>query len=295
MLRRVVYLAVAAALVSALAGCAFSIIGFEQRASWRVAEERACMARRPQAYFIRQTQKVNGRGPCGIDYPLKVSALEGGTIGVGPDATIGCPITEALEIWMRYSVQPAALAYFGSPIVEIRQISAYYCRTRNNARGAELSEHGFGNALDIAGFKLADGRTIVVKSGWHGKQDERAFLREVLASACKSFKTVLGPGAKYHGDHFHLDLAHHNKSGTSRYCNPKPSVTPPERPPFEGERYAAIPGQPRYDLIHTASTAYAPATPVPPDLLELLAPPELDGEDAIGEDDLVTFWGRSVD
>ena len=120
----------------------------------------------------------------------------------------------ALEIWMRYSVQPAAIANFGMPIVEIRQISAYSCRTMNNKKGAELSEHAFGNALDIAGFKLANGRVIVVKSGWRGSADEQRFLREVFSSACKTFKTVLGPGAAYHSDHFHVDLARHGKSGT---------------------------------------------------------------------------------
>ena len=294
MLRRVAYLAVLAGLGLSLTGCALSMFSFEQRASWREDEERACMARRPETYFIRQAKAIDGKGVCGIDYPLKVYALEGGTIGIGPDATIGCPMTEMLEIWMRYSVQPAALAWFGAPVVEIKQISSYSCRSRNNVRGAELSEHAFGNAIDIAGFKLASGREIIVKSDWMGSADERGFLREVFASACRSFKTVLGPGAKYHGDHFHLDLAHHNKSGTAQYCNPHPSVTPPARPPYDGARMAAFPGQPRYGLAYTGSIG--PATPIPPGgpgADEEAAP--ADGDGSLSDDDLVSLWGRLPD
>src|SRR6476619_2245515 len=110
------------------------------------------------------------------------------------------------------------------PVVEIRQISDYSCRTRNNVHGAKLSEHAFGNAVDVAAFKLLDGRVVTVKTGWRGQPDEQSFLREVAATACARFKTFLGPGAPYHGDHFHLDLAHHDKAGTSRYCRPTPQV-----------------------------------------------------------------------
>ncbi len=37
---------------------------------------------------------------------------------------------------------------------------------------------------------------------------------------------------KYHNDHFHIDLAHHNEQGTSRYCNPRPDGPAPRRGPY---------------------------------------------------------------
>lgn len=273
MLRRVAYLAVAAGLCLVVSGCAFNFIGFERRAEWREQAERACMVRKPETYFIRKASSINGKGVCGLEYPLKVQALQGGTIGIGPDATLGCPITSALETWMRYSVQPASFAYFGMPVVEIRQISAYSCRTRNNKKGAELSEHAFGNALDIAGFKLANGRVVTIKSGWRGSSDERQFLHEIFSSACKTFKTVLGPGVANHSDHFHVDLARHGKSGTYTYCKPTPRVTPPARPPYQGERYAAIPGQPRYSV----ATAYTGSIKAPEQVTITDVPPTYDG------------------
>ena len=34
------------------------------------------------------------------------------------------------------------------------------------SHGAQLSEHAFGNAIDVSGFKLADGREISVVRDW---------------------------------------------------------------------------------------------------------------------------------
>ena len=235
MVRRVAYVAVVVGVALALAGCAFSFFGYERRAAWRDGEERSCMSRRlvVATAWVQPARSINDRGACGIDRPIKVSAMEYGTVSIGPTATINCPMTAAVEGWLATAVQPAALAWFGQPVTDIKQISAYACRPRNNDAGDRLSEHAFGNAIDVAGFRLADGRTVTVKSDWTmGDANARGFLREVFAAACERFKTVLGPGVKYHGDHFHLDLAHHNAGGTSRYCRPMPDGPPPRRAPY---------------------------------------------------------------
>jgi hypothetical protein len=72
---------------------------------------------------------------------------------------------------------------------------------------AHISEHAFGNALDIAAFTLSDGRRITVKDGWKGMPEEQGFLRDIQAAACQQFTTVLAPGSNvYHYDHIHVDL-----------------------------------------------------------------------------------------
>ena len=92
-------------------------------------------------------------------------------------------------------------------MVEIKQISAYSCRGMNGNPSAHISEHAFGNALDIAAFTLADGRRITVKDGWRGMPEEQGFLRDVQGAACQQFTTVLAPGSNvYHYDHIHVDL-----------------------------------------------------------------------------------------
>ena len=130
-----------------------------------------------------------------------------GPVAMKPAATLACPIVSVLDHWLAESVQPAAMRWFGARVVEIKQISAYSCRGMNGNSRAQISEHAFGNALDIAGFTLADGRHISVKDGWRGMPEEQGFLRDVQAAACQQFTTVLAPGSNvYHYDHFHVDL-----------------------------------------------------------------------------------------
>jgi hypothetical protein len=130
-----------------------------------------------------------------------------GPVAVKPTATLACPIVSVLDRWLADSVQPAAMRWFGARVVEIKQISAYSCRGMNGDSRAHISEHAFGNALDIAAFTLADGRRISVKDGWNGMPEEQGFLHDVQAAACQQFTTVLAPGSNaYHYDHIHVDL-----------------------------------------------------------------------------------------
>ena len=130
-----------------------------------------------------------------------------GAVAVTPTATLACPIVSALDRWLTDSVQPSAMRWFGSRVVEIKQISAYSCRGMNGNSRAHISEHAFGNALDIAAFTLADGRRITVKDGWKGMPEEQGFLRDIQGAACQQFNTVLAPGSNvYHYDHIHVDL-----------------------------------------------------------------------------------------
>jgi hypothetical protein len=144
-----------------------------------------------------------------------------GAVAVKPAATLACPIVSVLDRWLNDSVQPAAQRWFGSRVVEIKQISAYSCRGMNGNPNAHISEHAFGNALDIAAFTLADGRRITVKDGWHGLPEEQGFLRDVEGAACQQFNTVLAPGSNvYHYDHIHVDLM--RRAGRRLICEPAP-------------------------------------------------------------------------
>jgi hypothetical protein len=117
-------------------------------------------------------------------------------------------------------VQPAAMRWFGAPVTEIKQISAYSCRGMVGAGGSGISEHAFGNALDIAAFTFADGRRITVEAGWHGTPEEQGFLRDVHLAACDHFSTVLAPGYNAaHYNHIHVDLM--RRASGDRPCRPE--------------------------------------------------------------------------
>ncbi len=144
-----------------------------------------------------------------------------GAVSVQPAATLACPIVSSLDTWFASGIQPAAMKWLGAPVAEIRQISAYSCRGMNGQPGAKISEHAFGNALDIASFTLADGRKITVKDGWRGSPEEQGFLRDVHAAACQHFSTVLAPGSNaFHYDHIHVDLM--RRASGRQVCNPAP-------------------------------------------------------------------------
>jgi hypothetical protein len=142
-----------------------------------------------------------------------------GPVAFRPEATLACPLVSSLDRWIMESIQPAALKWFNQPVVEIRQISAYSCRGMNGNPNARISEHAFGNALDISAFTLADGRRISVKDGWRGMPEEQGFLRDIQGAACELFTTVLAPGSNvYHYDHIHVDLM--RRSSGRAICNP---------------------------------------------------------------------------
>jgi hypothetical protein len=218
----------------AVAGCLGTLIGCGgggtfnsgKRAPWRAEREQACLtggAVRASNY-VQPMSKIAGPGVCGLDVPLKVSGLSGGRVLVQPAATIGCPLTAGLDRWMQATVQPAALRYFGRPVVAIRQIASYGCRGRNGNNYGHISEHAFGNAIDIAGFRLAGGEEVSVYQGWwKGSQRQRAFLQTAIAGACDEFYTVLGPGSdRHHYNHIHVDLLMSNARNGRHYCSPSP-------------------------------------------------------------------------
>jgi hypothetical protein len=155
--------------------------------------------------------------PLGPAQGNSVSAF--GQVSMKPAATLACPIVSALDRWLTDSVQPAAMRWFGARVVEIKQISAYSCRGMNGNPHAHISEHAFGNALDIAAFTLADGRRITVKGGWRGMPEEQGFLRDVQGAACQQFNTVLAPGSNsHHEDHIHVDLM--RRASRRTICQP---------------------------------------------------------------------------
>ncbi|WP_448045215.1 extensin family protein [Bradyrhizobium liaoningense] len=130
-----------------------------------------------------------------------------GPVAIKPTATLACPIVSELDRWLADTVQPSAMRWFGVRVAEIKQISAYSCRGMNGNSRAHISEHAFGNALDISAFVLADGRRVTVKDGWRGMPEEQGFLRDVQSGACAHFTTVLAPGSNvFHYDHIHVDL-----------------------------------------------------------------------------------------
>jgi hypothetical protein len=193
---------------------------YPQQAPYRPAQRAPTYQPYPQAPARPQTFPAQRMQPAEqIPLGRDSTPVATGAVNVQPTATLACPLVSQLDNWFASGVQPAAMRWFGVPVAEIKQISAYSCRGMNGQRGARISEHAFGNALDVASFTLADGRRVTVKDGWRGLPEEQGFLRDVHASACQLFSTVLAPGSNaFHYDHIHVDLM--RRSSGRSICNP---------------------------------------------------------------------------
>lgn len=176
------------------------------------AEETACRERLRAlgVEFEEHKAEHDAQIGCSIPYPIILKTL-GKSIGVSPGTELNCPMAEAAARFMADVVQPTAKAELGADLKTVNQASAFVCRPRNGTR--KLSEHAFGNALDIASFTLSDGSKIEV--GPAPPEKDAKFLDAVRKAACGPFKTVLGPGADAdHALHFHLDLEPRRHGGT---------------------------------------------------------------------------------
>ncbi|GLI24830.1 hypothetical protein XFLAVUS301_45040 [Xanthobacter flavus] len=143
---------------------------------------------------------------CGTFIPVRLTAVrlaDGRMIPLKPAAISRCEMTVAAAAWMSEALAPAVAAA-GGVLSAIRIADSYNCRPRNRVAGAKMSEHGRGNAVDVGGFELGDGRVWTVAKGGL----PMALRASMKDSACTRFATVLGPGSDgYHEDHIHVDLA----------------------------------------------------------------------------------------
>jgi hypothetical protein len=141
---------------------------------------------------------------CGIENPVRLTEVAG--VRLSQPATVDCTTAKALRRWVANAALPT-IGRLGGGLRQLEVFDSYSCRPRNNQRGARLSEHGKGHAIDIGGFTLANGATITVLRGW-GTAAAGRMLKRLHDSACGPFGTVLGPGSDgYHENHFHFDTA----------------------------------------------------------------------------------------
>jgi hypothetical protein len=121
--------------------------------------------------------------------------------------TMSCRLAATLYMWERYVVLPAAEEELGQKVKRIETLGSYACRRVNSASTGRWSEHARGEAVDIAGFTLADGSRVMVKDAFNADSREGRFLRRVRDKACGLFSTTLSPDYNaQHADHLHFDM-----------------------------------------------------------------------------------------
>lgn len=149
---------------------------------------------------------------CGIAEPVRITEVAG--VRLSTSATIDCPTAQALHTWIEQGAKPA-VGRRGGGLAALTVAAHYVCRTRNNQRGARISEHGRGRAIDISAVVFENGQRVTVLHGWRSRENGE-MMRQMHRAACGPFGTVLGPNSdRFHQDHFHFDTARY-RSGP--YC-----------------------------------------------------------------------------
>ncbi len=188
---------------------------FPEASSAAPAKPTACQLRLAKIATFKALPILIGPGECGaVDAVLLdgIVLMDRTKIAIAPPATLRCTMAEQVAAWVREDIVPAVLK-LGSPLRGLDNYDSYECRGRNRVRGATLSEHGRANALDVRGFKLANGETVGL-TDVNVAKDWRDGIR---TSACARFSTVLGPGSDgHHEEHIHVDLA--ERRGGYKMC-----------------------------------------------------------------------------
>lgn len=130
-------------------------------------------------------------------------ALSGGVLIATPP--MRCAAAAAYATWLTHVVQPAAQKHLGARVLAVRTFGSYSCRDIAGRPGRR-SQHATANAIDVAGFRMSDGRDVSLVRDWDRGAVGR-FLSEIRDGACGLFAGVLSPDWNAaHADHFHLDM-----------------------------------------------------------------------------------------
>ncbi len=206
-------------LVSLCSGCQAIPAGQSPRRAV-IARSAAVISPRPEAQacfadlgsknaaFTPLPDQYYGAG-CSAVGAVRLSALKSDhtSLALGGLGPMTCPLADSLAGWARYGVDRAAQQILGSPLTKIETMGSYNCR--NVAGSLRRSAHATGNAIDVSGFVLADGRRITVAGDWADKSPQvQRFFTAIHTSACKRFGTVLSPAYNAaHRDHLHLEMS----------------------------------------------------------------------------------------
>ncbi|MDB4997065.1 MAG: Extensin-like protein [Myxococcaceae bacterium] len=150
-------------------------------------------------------------------------------IAYEPGVVITCTMALALARFETI-LQEEAKRSLGKRVVKIHHLGTYNCREMAAYPGW-VSEHSYGNAIDLADFVLEDGRTVSVLQRFAPKLEiaktpESVFLRTSAQRAYREevFSDVLTPFFDaVHANHFHLDMARYRNDGTQFGGEPAPT------------------------------------------------------------------------
>lgn len=123
-----------------------------------------------QRKLISSQPVADSAGDCPLTDVVRVRDF--GAVKLSSSFLASCPLALSAALFVEQQARPLTEQFMASRLTRIDHLGSFACRNIYHRPDARRSEHASAQALDISGFRLADGRNISVLRGW--KQDESA-------------------------------------------------------------------------------------------------------------------------
>jgi hypothetical protein len=182
---------------------------------------RACLSELKAANVeFMELGSVSKEG-CTVAGAIQLDAVSSpfGRVAMPSKPTMACVFARQFTTWVRNVAAPLTLAYMNSKLAAIETGPGLVCRTRYDKPDEKISEHAKGNAIDVAAFRLEDGRSLTVKDASATTLRDGLLMKTLRATGCGYFTTILGPGSnEAHKEHLHFDFGLHGNTYNYRIC-----------------------------------------------------------------------------
>ena len=155
---------------------------------------------------------LNPLAPLALDDPpgwltsFKLRRLNFGSVQLSSSFLASCPLALSSALYIEQQAKPLTRQLMASDLRQIDHLGSFACRNIYHRQQARRSEHATADALDVSGFRLADGRRVSVLQGWRS-ETSRPWLAALLSSSCHYFGNALGPEYNAaHANHFHFGM-----------------------------------------------------------------------------------------
>ncbi len=157
-----------------------------------------------QQKLITSQPVPDSAGECPLTNVVRVRDF--GAVKLSSSFLASCPLALSSALYVEQQAAPLTERLMMSRLTRIEHLGSFACRNIYHRPDARRSEHASAQALDISGFRLADGRHFTVLRGW--RQEESApWLRALLSVSCQYYGNGLGPDYNAaHANHFHLGM-----------------------------------------------------------------------------------------
>lgn len=143
-------------------------------------------------------------GACPLKDVVRVERF--GSVRLSSSFLASCPLAVRSAMYL-YHAAPQARRVQGSSLVQIDHLGSFACRNIYHRPQGRLSEHATADALDVSGFRFANGQRITVEQGWRTPGKSSQTVKALFQASCAFYGNALGPEYNAaHANHFHLGV-----------------------------------------------------------------------------------------